>query len=106
MLLLLIVRIVDTIPSVDTTAPTIISCPQDINQDVELGIKHTSVNWRIPSASDVSNNVTLRSQTHNHGDSFAPGRTTVTYTFVDGSNNEATCSFDVFINEGELTFPC
>ena len=76
------------------------SCPADITKNIELGLLNTPVHWDMPSANDASGNVTLVSQSHIPGSSFVPGRTTVTYTFSDGSNNEAVCTFDVVINQG------
>ncbi len=88
--------------SVDTTAPTIHLCPSDISQDLELGRTNTTVNWTIPTATDASGTVILLSQSHTPGiSSFMPGRTTVTYKFVDGSGNEASCNFDVIISQGD-----
>ena len=40
--------------------------------------------------------------THNPGDFFSIGLTTVTYTVTDGSGNVETCSFDVLITDDEL----
>ncbi|XP_072046397.1 hyalin-like [Amphiura filiformis] len=93
------------IQEVDTTAPIIKSCPSGISKELEIGTQNTPVNWNIPSATDVSGNVSLASRSHAPGDTFVPGRTTVTYTFVDGSNNEAFCTFDILINQVDTHAP-
>ncbi len=88
---------------VDTTAPTIHSCPSDITLNIETGRSGMSVYWIPPSATDVSGNVSLVSQSHHPGDVFPARNTEVVYVFTDGSNNEARCSFDVTIREGTMT---
>ncbi|XP_072021512.1 hyalin-like [Amphiura filiformis] len=89
---------------VDTIPPTIKSCPSDIDLEVEPGTSRASVSWIAPSASDVSGNVSLVSQSHHPGDTFPTGRTEVVYSFTDGSNNEAFCSFHVNVREGNNSF--
>ncbi|XP_072046539.1 hyalin-like [Amphiura filiformis] len=87
------------VQEVDTTPPAIQSCPSDMNLDIEPGRPTTPVSWIPPSATDVSGNVSLLSQSHLPGDSFTPGKTNVVYTFTDGSDNEAHCSFYVNLRE-------
>ncbi|XP_072045211.1 hyalin-like isoform X2 [Amphiura filiformis] len=88
-----------TVREVDTNPPVIHSCPSDITKDVAPDTFSTPVYWSPPSAIDVSGNVTLASQSHHPGDPFAVGETNVDYLFIDGSNNEALCSFSVNIKE-------
>ena len=85
---------------VDTTPPSISLCPSDIIKNVEIGVVNVSVNWTQPVATDLSENVTLLNQSHRPGENFTIGRTTVAYRFVDGSNNEAACIFEVLVNQG------
>ena len=61
-----------------------------------------TVSWTAPTATDNSGTQTLTS-THNPGDSFPVGTTTVTYTSTDGSGNTVTCTFSVDVN-GELLY--
>ncbi|XP_072046221.1 hyalin-like [Amphiura filiformis] len=84
---------------VDTTPPTIHSCPSDISLDIQPGRSRTPVYWMAPSATDVSGNVSLVSQSHHPGDAFTTGNTEVVYVFKDGSNNEARCAFQVNLRE-------
>ena len=86
---------------VDTTPPTIHSCPSDIVTTVEVGTPNTHVSWNAPSATDLSGNVSIILQSHFPGDSFAAGKTTVTYVFADYSGNTDTCAFNVGVNEGK-----
>ncbi len=79
--------------------PTIDSCPSDIHTEIEPSRPRKPVYWIPPSATDVSGNVSVVSQTHQPGDLFSSGRTEVVYLFVDGSDNEARCSFHVDVRE-------
>ena len=85
---------------VDTTPPTIESCPSYILQKVELGTANTPVFWEEPSASDISGGCSLN-QTHTSGDLFPLGSHDVIYTFTDSSRNAALCSFKVFVVESK-----
>jgi len=75
----------------DNQDPILTNCPTDIT----VGACANTVTWTAPTANDNCS-ATLAS-THNSGDVFPVGTTTVTYTATDGASNEATCSFDVTI---------
>ncbi|XP_072021501.1 hyalin-like [Amphiura filiformis] len=90
---------------VDTTPPSIQSCPSDIDLEIEPGTSKTPATWIAPSASDVSGTVSLVSQSHHPGDIFTTGKTEVVYSFTDGSNNEAFCSFQVNVREEDTVVP-
>jgi len=75
----------------DDQDPILTNCPTDIT----VGACANTVTWTAPTANDNCS-ATLAS-THNSGDVFPVGTTTVTYTATDGASNEATCSFDVTI---------
>ncbi|MFZ5939423.1 MAG: HYR domain-containing protein [Bacteroidota bacterium] len=83
------------VPVVDAINPTIDNCPSDITADLYTGTA-VEVSWTEPTASDNSGTVELTS-THQPGDQFAPGTTTVTYTATDAAGNTASCSFDVTV---------
>ncbi len=72
-----------------------ITCPDDTavqpTDDCE-GI----ATWTAPTPTDNCTIATF-SSTHDSGDIFPAGTTTVTYTTSDGANNESTCSFDVTV---------
>lgn len=82
----------------DNTNPTLSNCPADITVNVPNGVATATVNWAPPTASDNCPGVAL-SSTHNPGDAFPVGMTTVTYTATDGAGNTATCSFVVTVVE-------
>ncbi len=79
----------------DTVDPVISGCPSDITL---CGAQ--AVSWTAPTASDNCE-VTLTS-THEPGDLFDLGTTTVVYTATDAAGNTATCSFDVTINANPI----
>ena len=76
----------------DITNPTINGCPADITSCNPV------VSWTVPTASDNCGFSSL-SSSHNPGDTFPLGNTTVTYTADDGNGNTATCSFTVTVKE-------
>ena len=53
--------------------------------------------WTPPTASDNADEGVTVTSSHNPGDSFAIGATTVTYTATDPYGNSNTTSFDVRI---------
>ncbi len=81
---------------VDDTDPVISGCPSDISIDPP-DANPVVVNWTAPTASD---NCAVASFTSSHdpGDSFPLGITTVTYTATDGAGLVDNCSFDVVVN--------
>ena len=85
---------------VDTTPPEINSCPSDIIVDREIGARDTPIYWSLPSASDLSENVTLVTASHYPGEKFT-STTEVVYTFSDTSGNENSCVFVINFREGK-----
>ncbi|MBO6631959.1 MAG: HYR domain-containing protein, partial [Psychroserpens sp.] len=79
----------------DTVDPVLSNCPTNISL---CGAQ--AVNWTPPTASDNCD-FTLTS-THEPGDLFDLGTTTVVYTATDSAGNTATCSFDVTINANPI----
>ena len=53
--------------------------------------------WTVPIATDNCTSDVTVSNTHNSGDTFAVGTTTVAYTFTDESGNVETCEFTVTV---------
>jgi gliding motility-associated-like protein len=84
----------------DTQDPVITNCPDDIFVNNDADVCGAMVTWVAPSASD---NCEIQSftSTHNSGDFFPVGTTTVTYTLADTSGNVVTCSFDVVVTDNE-----
>jgi gliding motility-associated-like protein len=79
----------------DQTAPTITSCPSNINAAAN-SLCQAVVTWTAPTPAD---NCSLASfvSTHAPGSTFNQGTTTVTYTATDGAGLVATCSFTVTV---------
>src|SRR5690554_196038 len=84
----------------DTEAPVIVDCPTDITVNNDLGSCDAVVTWTAPTFTDNCTGTTLTS-THNSGDTFPFGTTTVTYTATDAAGNVQTCSFEVTVNDTE-----
>lgn len=80
----------------DNVAPQVQNCPS--NQVVSASSSGCTavVNWAAPTATDNCGSVNT-SSTHNSGDAFGIGTTTVTYTFTDNAGNQSTCSFVVTV---------
>jgi len=84
----------------DTELPAI-TCPADITIPTDAGVCTAAVTWTPPIPTDNCPDEILTS-THNPGDTFPKGTTTVTYTVTDCGGNIATCSFDVTVEDREL----
>ncbi|XP_072013269.1 uncharacterized protein [Amphiura filiformis] len=88
-----------TVTEIDPVPPQCTSTPQDITREVALSTGGTTINYNEPIATDDCGQATLQSRSHAPGDFFNTGRTQVTYTFVDGSGNTVSCTFNVQVNE-------
>lgn len=86
---------------IDTEAPVIAGCPSDITTMNDPANCTAMVTWTAPTESDNCAGVTMTS-THNPGDVFPTGTTTVTYTATDAIGNTTTCSFNVIVTDSEL----
>ncbi len=89
----------------DTAPPVLTACPGNLSASTDSGLCTATVSWAPPVATDNCS-VTLTS-THNPGDSFNLGTTTVVYTAADPTGNTASCSFDVVVTDNEApTITC
>ena len=86
---------------VDTVAPSILSCPNNVTTQVDPGNFGTIVSWRGPEIQDASGDVMLLVQTHAPGTFFTVGSTIVSYIYRDYANNMAKCSFFVTVIRGK-----
>ncbi len=89
-----IITVIDIIP------PVLSGCPADITAISDTSYCGDVVSWIPPVADDNCPGVVLTS-THNPGDIFPVGITTVTYTATDASGLTAECSFDVIMASTE-----
>jgi hypothetical protein len=85
----------------DNEFPTITNCPSNIVKNTDPGECDAVVSWSGPTITDNCPGLVVTS-THNSGDVFPKGTTTVTYTATDESGNTSTCSFTVTVNDNEL----
>lgn len=81
-----------------TDPEPVVGCPPDIEVYADPGENSAVVDWVEPFATDNCTVVSLTS-THNPGDSFPVGTTTVSYTATDQCGNTASCSFDITVLE-------
>ena len=80
----------------DAEVPVFSGCPLDITVSSAADCS-AAVNWTPPTATDnCDTDITIESS-HDSGDTFLGGTTTVTYTATDDFNNSTTCSFDVTV---------
>ena len=82
----------------DTEDPALNNCPTDISVNNDPDSCNAVVTWAAPTATDNCPGVTLTS-THNSGDIFPVGTTTITYTATDAAGNSVTCSFDAIVQD-------
>jgi hypothetical protein len=98
-----------TITVLDSQAPGLIICPNNIVVGNDPGRDTAVVSWSDPKTYDNTKRRVTLSSTHRSGDRFPMDDiVVVTYTAVDGSGNTATCSFAVFVADVErpaLTCP-
>lgn len=80
----------------DTIAPAFTGCPANITINTNNAGCTGIATWTPPTESDNCAGVNVTS-THNSGDVFMVGTTTVTYTATDASGNAETCSFTVTV---------
>ena len=78
----------------DTVAPAII-CPADIVLDADGSNCSAIVTFNAPVTSDNCSTILDVSSSATSGQAFPIGKTTVTMTVKDPSNNEASCTFTV-----------
>ncbi|MEJ7646398.1 MAG: HYR domain-containing protein [Chryseolinea sp.] len=81
----------------DVTAPTVVSCPSQINLNVTGNCK-ASATWTAPVFSDGCTAVTV-TPSHSSGTEFPVGATEVTYTAVDKAGNTSFCKFNVVVKD-------
>jgi len=80
---------------VDSTAPQITACPEDIIITVENSCEAIA-EWDRPQINDECGDFDT-SVNFNSGDTFPVGTTAVRYTFTDLSGNSSECSFNVIV---------
>ena len=82
----------------DTEAP-VLTCPETVTAFTTMGTCDAAAEWDLPALMDNCPGGMITGSTHNPGDIFPIGTTTVTYTAVDAAGNTTECSFDVVVEE-------
>ena len=91
-----------TVTVSDGEGPVIENCPGNIEQPNDINTCSTIVTWEEPTASDnqTASGAITWIKSHEPGESFSVGETTVTYIAVDESNNQSPpCTFTVTVND-------
>lgn len=83
---------------VDTTPPTIDGTPTDMVVEA-TGPSGASVNFAYPTATDIVDGSVTVNRSHNSGDTFPLGETTVTFSATDASTNTSTTSFKITVRD-------
>ena len=83
--------------------PIFSNCPSDIFISVDENICEQTATWLPPTAND---NCTIASveSSHQIGDIFPLGTTTVSYLATDESGNTANCQFNVILTDNAAPF--
>jgi|GEM_PF-6422503 len=84
----------------DNESPEFSDCPLNIVQSSDPGLCTIAVTWTPPTVTD-NVGVTSLTSTHNPGDTFDLGETTVTYTAEDNEGNTSVCTFIVTVEDKE-----
>ncbi|XP_072026616.1 uncharacterized protein [Amphiura filiformis] len=80
----------------DPGPPKLTDMPHDITKIVNGS--SVSVSWTPPTVSNYVPSMVTLTSTHDPGDNFTVGQTTVTYTATDKSGREDEESFNIFVN--------
>jgi hypothetical protein len=89
------------ITDLGNSTPLLQFMPSNVSVNNAAGICGGIATWGSPVAVDDQNCVTVTS-THNSGDTFPVGVTTVTYTATDAQGLTATASLTVTVTDNEL----
>ncbi|MEP5502816.1 MAG: HYR domain-containing protein [Algibacter sp.] len=88
--------------TINNTTPPEITCPNDINQNVDTGVCGATVTFTPPVGTDNCPGATT-AQTAGlaSGATFPVGTTTNTFEVTDAAGLKTSCSFDVIITDNE-----
>ncbi|MCB9282852.1 MAG: HYR domain-containing protein [Lewinellaceae bacterium] len=84
----------------DSENPTIV-CPSDITTGNDAGVCGANVTYTVSYGDNCSVATLAQGAGQGSGSTFPVGTTTNTFTVTDASNNMATCSFTVTVNDTE-----
>lgn len=83
---------------VDASAPTLLSCPSDINLTATNSCTAVAT-WASPNFNDRCDATPTITRSHTSGSAFPIGTTAVTITATDDAGNQTTCSFNVTVTD-------
>ncbi|MBT5738329.1 MAG: HYR domain-containing protein, partial [Planctomycetes bacterium] len=89
-----------TITVTDTETPQLLGMPSGITHSADAGDCGAVINWTLPTTTDNCSGAVL-SSTHQPGDNFTVGTTTVTYTSFDANGLSTSASFDITVTDDE-----
>ena len=89
------------VTAIDSLAPTVENMPADTTVTADDSKCSAIVNFVMPTAADNCDGGSLTAS-HNPGDEFPVGTTTVTFTVVDASQNTDSTTFDITVTDDEL----
>ena len=71
-------------------------CPDDIIKTLLIGQSRIFIAWQEPIISLEDRDITVTAS-HQPGDAFETGRTSVSYTAVDSLGNVGFCNFSIIV---------
>jgi hypothetical protein len=89
-----------TVTAADQDDPVLSNVPSDITTTADAGLCTAVVTWTNPTVADNCGNGTLTTS-HNPGDAFPVGTTTVTFTANDGNGNNSSATMDITVTDDE-----
>jgi hypothetical protein len=87
--------------TVNDTTPPVITCPSPVVHGTDPGVCNAKVTYPNATATDNCTGVGTPTCTPASGTTFQKGVTTVTCNVTDASNNPASCTFTVTVNDTE-----
>lgn len=92
-------KILHFLPSIpdDINRPVLV-CPEDVTVPATTTSGGAAVTWNLPTVTDDSGNWGFVSVNSESGAYYAIGTVLpVTYTYIDGAGNPATCTFTISV---------
>ena len=89
------------VTALDSLAPNVANLPADTTLTADPGMCTAVVNFAMPTIDDNCDGGSLTSS-HNTGDAFPVGTTTVTFVVEDASQNTDSTTFDITVTDDEL----
>ena len=85
----------------DHQAPVIITCPNDITVNTDPSSCAAIVSWALPEIQENCPSTLVWSNSHNPGDAFNSGVTTVSHVITDSQGNSVSCTFTITVIDNE-----